>query len=109
MEEELPSILSIYPSKDDTPLSPREMSRLSRKFSVSDSYNLADIMGISNKERENIRSNPIYSDGCSCAEKFLSIFNHRENFSRKALGDCLRDIQKLDLIAPVITGEWRSL
>ena len=109
MEEELPSIPSVHPSEDDTPLSPREMSRLSGRLSVSDSYKLAAVMGISNEERENIRSNPIYSDGFSCVEKFLSIYNRKENFSRKALGDYLREIQKLDLIAPIITGEWRGL
>ena len=85
------------------------MWRLSRKISVSESYKLAGIMGISNEERQNIRSNSIYIDGCSCAEKFLSIFNRNENFSRKALGDCLSEIQKLDLVEPIMTGQWRGV
>ena len=85
------------------------MSRLSRKISATECYKLAAIMGISNVERENIRSNPFYSDGCSCAEKFLSIFNRKKNFSRKALGDCLSEIKKLDLVEPIKTGQWRSL
>ena len=66
-------------------------------------------MGTTNEERENIRWNPVYNDACSCAENFLSIFNRKEDFSRKTLGDYLIGIQKLDLVEPIKTGEWRSL
>ena len=108
MEEELSSPPSVYANEDDTPLSPREMSRLSRKISVSDSYKLAAIMGISNEERDHIRCDPNYNER-SRVEKILSIFNRKEDFSRQALGSCLEEIQKLDLVVQIITGEWRSL
>ena len=65
-------------------------------------------MGISDEERDHIRCDPNYNER-SRAEKILSIFNHKQDFSRKALGSCLEDIQKLDLVEHVITGEWRSL
>ena len=84
------------------------MSRLSRKISVSDSCKLAGIMGISNEEREHILRDPNYS-GRSRIEKILSIYNRKETFSRKELGDYLGEIKKLNLIDPIITGEWRSL
>ena len=84
------------------------MSRLSRKICASDSYNLGGIMGISKEERDNIRSNPIY-DERSRTEKILSIFNRKQGFSRKVLGNYLREIRKLDLVEPINTGKWRGL
>ena len=65
-------------------------------------------MGISNEERDHIQCDPNYN-GRSGIEKILSIYNRKETFSRKELGDYLREIKKLNLIGPMITGEWRSL
>ncbi|CAB4003655.1 ---NA---, partial [Paramuricea clavata] len=91
-----------------TPLSPREMSRLSRRIVVEWDH-LAGLMDISREERDNIRYSLVYHDNCSRAEKILAIFNNREGFSREKLAGCLKEIQKLDLIEKVRTGEWRNL
>ncbi|CAB4039715.1 Hypothetical predicted protein, partial [Paramuricea clavata] len=64
-------------------------------------YALAGAMNISRGYRDN--------DDLSRAEKILSIFNHREGFSRKNLAHCLEEIQQLELVRPVTTGGSRSL
>ena len=43
------------------------------------------------------------------AENFLSIYNRKKNFSRKAVDDGLSEIQKLNLVEPIMTGQWRCL
>ena len=97
-----------YTKLQEIPLSPREMFRLSQQITTCwDS--LAGEMGISLSRREDIRQNTIYPDHRSRAEKVLSIFNNRQNFSRKTLAKCLECLKKFDLIRPVITGKFRNL
>jgi hypothetical protein len=84
------------------------MHRLSRRIGAEWDI-LAGLMGIPRAERNDIRDNFLYNNNCSRAEKILSIFNRREDFSRETLAHCLEEIQQLDLVRPVITGEWRSL
>ncbi|CAB3978740.1 ---NA--- [Paramuricea clavata] len=91
-----------------TPLSPREISRLGRRIVVEWDH-LAGLMDIPRAERDDIRYSLIYNDNRSRAEKILTIFNNKEDFSREKLARCLEEIQQLDLIKPVITGEWRNL
>ncbi|XP_028404256.1 uncharacterized protein LOC114526913 isoform X2 [Dendronephthya gigantea] len=99
----------ITPEKNVEPLSPREMCRLSQRVSVHwDS--LAGLLEIDSEVREDIRGNIcIYHDSRSKAEKILSIFNRRRDFSRKALAGGLKEIKKMDLIRPVMTGKWKQL
>ena len=67
-------------------------------------------MDIAKEERADVRWYiGIYSDNRSRAEKILSIFNRKKNFSRKKLVECLKEIKKLDVIRPIITGDWKSL
>ena len=107
--QELPIQLEISPEENVRPLSSREMFRLSRRIAV-DWDSLAGLMGIAEEEREDIRrNNCVYCDIRSRAEKILSIFNRRNDFSRKKLVEHLNEISKLDLIGPVITGKWRQL
>lgn len=73
---------------------------LSRRIGV-EWDTLAGFMNISRAYRDN--------DDRSRAEKIISIFNHREDFSRKNLAHCLEEIQQLELVRPVTTGESRSL
>jgi phosphoribosyl 1,2-cyclic phosphodiesterase len=83
------------------------MSRLSRRIPVEWDH-LAGLMDIPRAQRDNIRrSDKIYTDHRSRAEKILAIFNNREDFSRKRLARCLEEIQQLDLVKPIITGKWR--
>ena len=91
-----------------TPLSAREMSRLGRRIVVEWDH-LAGLMDIARGERDDIRYSLIYNDNRSRAEKILTIFNNKQDFSREKLVRCLEEIQQLDLIKPVITGEWRNL
>ncbi|XP_028404415.1 uncharacterized protein LOC114527038 isoform X2 [Dendronephthya gigantea] len=99
----------ILPEEDVKPLSPREMYRLSRCVGV-DWDSLAGLMDITKEERDDIRYNvAIYSDHRSRAEKILSIFNRKKDFSRKKLVECLKGIRKLDVIRPVITGKWKVM
>ena len=91
-----------------TPLSSREMYRLSRCITV-DWDSLAGLMDIAREERNSIRNNNLYNDDRARAEKILSMFNHKKGFTRKKLIKCLKGIKKLDLISPVDTGEWRKL
>ena len=94
--------------RDDTRLSSREMYRLSQRI-VVDWEALAGLMNITRAERDEIRFNCfLYSDSRSRAEKILSIFNQREDFSRKKLAACLEEIQQLELVEPVTTGKWRK-
>jgi predicted lipoprotein len=91
-----------------TLLSSREMYWLSR--CIPDKWDtLAGLMNITRADRNNIRHDNRYIDNRSRAEKILSIINHRKDFSRTKLADCLEEMQQLDLIRPVTTGEWRSL
>ena len=91
---------------DKTPLSPREMYRISRHISV-DWETVGGLNDISKEERMNIRSNSNYHDDCSRAEKILSMVTNRERFSREALARCFEEMQKLQLSKPVRDGLWR--
>ncbi|XP_028404145.1 uncharacterized protein LOC114526821 [Dendronephthya gigantea] len=94
---------------ESQPLSPREMYRLSRRIAV-DWDSLAGLMDIAKEERDDIRRNiRIYHDNRSQAEKILSIFNRRRDFSRKKLIECLKELKKIDIIRPIVTGEWKDL
>ncbi len=100
--------ISEVPLQDNTPLSPREMYRLSQRIVINWEA-LAGLMNITRAERDEIRfNNFLYSDSRSRAEKILSIFNQREDFSRKKLAARLEEIQQLELVEPVTTGEWRK-
>jgi hypothetical protein len=83
------------------------MYRLSRHIDV-EWDTLAGFMDIHRADRNDIRDNILYNNNCSRAEKILSIFSHREDFSRENLAYCLKEINQLELIRPVTTGEWRS-
>ncbi|XP_028404412.1 uncharacterized protein LOC114527037 [Dendronephthya gigantea] len=97
------------PEENVQPLSPREMYRLSRCVGV-DWDSLAGLMDIAKEERDDIRYNfAVYSDHRSRAEKILSIFNRKRDFSRKKLVECLKEIRKLDVIRPIITGKWKVM
>ncbi|CAB4031492.1 Hypothetical predicted protein, partial [Paramuricea clavata] len=91
----------------NTPLSSREMYRLSK--CIVDWDSLAGLMDIAREERNNIRNNTLYHDDCARAEKILSMFNHKNGFTREKLTNCLQGIKRLDLISPIITGKWRKL
>ncbi len=94
--------------RDDTRLSSREMYRLSQRI-VVDWEALAGLMNITRAERDEIRFNYfLYNDSRSRAEKILSIVNQREDFSREELAARLEEIQQLELVEPVTTGEWRK-
>ena len=85
------------------------MFRLSRHIAV-DWDSLAGLMDIAKVERDDIRCNvAIYSDNRSRAEKILSIFNRKKGFSRKKLVECLKEIKKLDVSGPIVTGKWKDL
>ncbi|XP_028405136.1 uncharacterized protein LOC114527635 [Dendronephthya gigantea] len=98
----------IVPEGNDQPLSPREMFRLSRRIAV-DWDSLAGLIGVAQEQRDEIRCNVIYSDNRSRAEKILSIFNHRNEFSRERLVECLKELERYDLIETIITGKWKFL
>ena len=91
---------------DDTPLSSREMYRLSRRLVVSWDE-LAGLLGIETADRNEVRYNDHYYTSHSRAEKILDIFNNMENFSRQELGKRLEEMGQLELKDPVIQGEWR--
>ena len=91
----------------NTPLSSRELYRLSRRLVDWDS--LAGLLDISVADRNNVRSCDKYDDDRSRAQEILSIFNRREDFSREKLACCLKEIQQIDLMEPVLRGDWRSL
>ena len=92
----------------NTPLSAREICRLGRRIGV-DWERLACLMDINDAERRNIRCNIHYKDDCSRAGKILAMFNNMEGFSRETLAQHLKEMQQLDLIKPVIKGEWRTM
>ena len=93
--------------RDNTRLSSREMYRLSQRI-VVDWDRLACLMDITRGKRDDIRYSLLYNDSRSRAEKILSIFNQRDDFSRKKLAAFFEEIQQLELLEPVTTGEWRS-
>ena len=84
------------------------MHRLSRKICI-DWDSLAGLMDIAKAERDNIRANITFKDDIAKAEKVLSMFNKKRDFSREKLVECLTEIGKMDLIEPVTTGAWRNL
>ena len=92
--------------QNNTPLSAREMCRLSQRL-VVDWDTLAALLGISIAERDDIRYSRLYNTSHSKAEKTLAIFNDRDNFSRQKLTEYLEEIRQVELKRPVITGEWR--
>ncbi len=99
--------ISEVPLRDNTPLSSREMYRLSQRI-VVDWDRLAGLLDITKAERDDIRYSLLYNNSRSRAEKMLSIFNQREDFSRQKLAARLEEIQQLELMGPVTTGEWRK-
>ena len=99
--------VSEVPLRDNTPLSSREMYRLSQRI-VLDWDSLAGLMDITTAERDDIRYSCLYNNSRSRAEKILSIINNKKNLSREKLAACLKGMQMLDLISPIITGAWRS-
>ena len=107
-----PSQPEINPDKghklQKTPLSSREMFRLSKRI-AADWYQLAGEMNIPGEERDDIRSNVIYTDNRSRAEKILSIINNKYEFPREKLQQVLKIVKKPNLILPLVTGEWRSV
>ena len=66
-------------------------------------------MNIANEEMQNVRCSQIYNDERARAEKILSIINRKKDFSRDKLAEGLQGIEKLDLIQPITTGQWRNL
>ncbi|XP_028404324.1 uncharacterized protein LOC114526970 isoform X2 [Dendronephthya gigantea] len=93
----------------NTPLSPREMFRLSQRIAVHWDR-LAGVMGTNSAERDEIRCNHIlYQDNRARAEKILSIFSRGENFSRERLADALKEIGQDEWVEPILTGKWRIL
>ena len=93
--------------QDDTPLSSREMYRLSRHI-VADWNRLAAVLDVATGDRDEVRYNGVYHTSHSRGEKMLSIFNNMEDFSRRKLAECFEEIGQLELKDPVITGEWRK-
>lgn len=93
----------------NTPLSPREMFRLSQRIAVHWDR-LAGLVGVTRAVRDDIRySNGGYYDNCARAEKILSIINSRRNFLREDLACCLREIGQNEWIEPILSGNWRGL
>ena len=66
-------------------------------------------MDIAKAERDNIRANITFKDDIAKAEKVLSMFNKKRDFSCEKLVESLKEIGKMDLIEPVTTGAWRNL
>ena len=100
--------MSEVPLQNDTPLSSREMLRLSKRLVVSWDE-LAAHLGISSAERDDIRHSLLYINSHSKAEKMLAIFNNMDDFSRQRLAECLEEIEESELKEPIITGEWRIM
>jgi uncharacterized protein involved in tellurium resistance len=84
------------------------MHRLSRRITV-DWDSLAGLMDIAREERNDIGQNSMYSDHRHRAEKILSLYNHKKDFSRETLAGYLKGIRKDELISPIMTGQWRNL
>ena len=93
---------------DCTPLSSREMFRLSQRV-TKDWDSFAGLVDIAKEQRDDIRLNTIYKKHRARAEKILSIFNQKENFSRKKVAECFKELKKLELIEPVTTGKYRKV
>ncbi|XP_028404330.1 uncharacterized protein LOC114526973 isoform X2 [Dendronephthya gigantea] len=103
-----PSQHEVTEALDTTPLSPREMLRLSLRIGVHWDI-LASLMDIKSVAKNVIRFNfSVYHDDCARAEKILSIFNRRESFSREYLARCLGEIGQVQWIEPIFLGTWRS-
>ena len=94
--------------EDCTPLSSREMFRLSQRI-TTDWDSFAGLVDIAKEQRDDIRLNTIYKNHRARAEKILSFFNKKENFSRKKLAECFKELKKLELIEPVTTGKYRKV
>ena len=93
--------------QDDTPLSSREMYKLSRHLVVTWDR-LAALLGIAPDERHDIRYSLLYTQSHSKAEKMLAIFNNMQDFSRQKLAECLEKVGQSELNEPVLTGEWKA-
>ena len=93
----------------NTPLSSREMFRLSLRITVNWDK-LAGLMKVNSATRDDIRcNNAVYDDSRARAEKILSIFNRGESFSRKELADFLKEIGQEEWLEKILTGKWRIL
>ena len=96
--------------RQNTPLSFREMFRLSQR--IADKWaTLAGFMAIPMRQRREIECNFFAFHGSNqpWAEKVLWIVNQRENFSREDLTCGLRAIGQEQWIEPILTGKWRCL
>ena len=66
-------------------------------------------MNIAQADRDNVKMNTKLDDDIAKAEKILSMFNKKRDFSRDKLVECLKGIGKMNLIEPVTTGAWQNL
>ena len=66
-------------------------------------------MNIAQADRDNITVNTKLDDDIAKAEKILSMFSKKRDFSRDKLVECLKGIGKMNLIEPVTTGAWQNL
>ena len=99
--------ISEVPLQNDTPLSSREMYKLSRYFVVH-WETLAYVLDITSAEMDDIRYSLLYTTSHSRAEKILAIFNNRKDFSRQKLAECLEKIGLFELKEPIIIRELKA-
>ena len=106
-EERLRSQPENFEVQNDTPLSSRELYRLSVRLAVNWDT-LAPFLGITEAERDDIRYSLLYTSSQCKAEKMLAMFNIMENFSRERLAERFKEIGLSEFMEPVITGKWRK-
>ncbi|CAB4000868.1 Hypothetical predicted protein [Paramuricea clavata] len=95
------------PVCDTTKLSHRELTRLSIKI-VGEYDVIAGLANIDKCEVENVNQDYInYRQPKHRAKQILSMIIDRTNFSRKELGDCLKEAGLHDLVDEVVQGTLR--
>ena len=87
----LKSISEEEPVSDATPLSPRELTRLSREL-VGTYVQIANLENLATRMVENVRLDHVtYKNPKEKAEAILSMISEKPDFSRKILSDHLEE------------------
>lgn len=107
-----PEFLQINAAKqegvsDSTPLSQREIERLSREIPAT-WRQLAGLLELPPDDVKNVERNPQYFDETDKAVKVLQLYNDAPSFNRSELGDFLEELRHSGLKDLIVNGTLRK-
>ena len=69
---------------------------------------LASLLDIDGDVQYNIRHSSIYPEEKDKAQRMLTLYNGKDNFSRKTLGECLDEVKLPEIKDDMLSGKLRK-